>query len=136
MNSSTKNDHPTYSISLNVKPNHIDNLNHVNNVVYLEWVNQISEKHWAILTTKALNEKYFWVALRHEIDYLGAAYLGDELTIKTHIGETKGVKSIRYVEIYRGMKLLAQAKSTWCLIDQKTEKPTRIKDDVLEVLKS
>ncbi len=104
MNSSTKNDHPTYSISLNVKPNHIDNLNHVNNVVYLEWVNQISEKHWAILTTKALNEKYFWVALRH-------------------------------VEIYRGMKLLAQAKSTWCLIDQKTEKPTRIKDDVLEVLK-
>jgi acyl-CoA thioester hydrolase len=124
----------SYTYSLTVEQEHIDNLNHVNNVVYLQWVNDISEKHWNILAVNGLKEKYFWVVLRHELDYHSEAFLGDELSLKTWIGESKGVKSVRHVEIYKGDNLLLKAASTWCLIDAKTLKPTRIKNDILDIL--
>jgi len=34
----------TYTVKVTEKD--IDGLNHVNNVVYLQWVNDISERHW------------------------------------------------------------------------------------------
>ncbi len=124
----------SYTYSLTVEQEHIDNLNHVNNVVYLQWVNDISEKHWNILAVNGLKEKYFWVVLRHELDYHNEAFLNDELSLQTWIGESKGVKSVRHVEIYKGDNLLLKAASTWCLIDAKTLKPTRIKNDILDIL--
>lgn len=125
----------SYTYSLKVEKEHIDTLMHVNNVVYLQWVNDISEKHWNILAINGLKEKYFWVVLRHELDYRNEAVLGDEIRLKTWIGESKGVKSVRHVEIYKGDSILLNAASTWCLIDAKTMKPTRIKNDILEILK-
>ncbi|ULC58233.1 acyl-CoA thioesterase [Flaviramulus sp. BrNp1-15] len=124
----------SYQHKLTVFKEHIDVLNHVNNVVYVQWVNDIAEKHWSILTNEAINKKYFWVLLKHEIDYLGQAILGDELTIKTQVGETSGVKSIRYVEIYKDKKLIIKSQTTWCLIDVNTLKPTRIQKDILDTL--
>lgn len=125
-----------YSFRLKVQVEDIDVLNHVNNVVYLKWVNEASERHWAVLSNDEINAKYFWVCLRHEIDYVGEAYLGDEVKVKTWVGDSHGVKSIRHVEIYKGDKLLSRSASTWCLIDVKTQRPTRIREDILELLAS
>ena len=80
-----------------------------------------------------INKKYFWVTLRHEIDYLQSAFLGDKITVYTWVGEIAGVKSIRYVHIYKDETLLVKTKSTWCLIDVKTNKPARIKQDILNI---
>ena len=124
----------SHSYSLKVESHHIDVLNHVNNVVYLQWVNDASEKHWTQLSNDITSSKYFWVCLRHEIDYIGQAFLGDKITIQTWVGESKGVKSVRYVNIYKDDNLLCKAVSTWCLFDMKTSKPTRIREDVLELL--
>ncbi|MGI9530757.1 acyl-CoA thioesterase [Lutimonas sp.] len=124
----------SYSYEIKVEEDHIDNLRHVNNVVYLQWVNDISEKHWNVLAINGLKEKYFWVVLRHELDYHNEAFLGDTLRLTTWVGISKGVKSVRYVEIFKEDKLLLKAASTWCLIDAKTLRPTRIKNDILEVL--
>ena len=73
--------------------------------------------------------------LRHELDYLNQAVLDDELTVFTWVGLSKGVKSVRHVEIFKGETLLLKAASTWCLIDAKTLRPTRIKNDILDTLK-
>lgn len=124
----------SHQINLKVQKRDIDRLNHVNNVVYLQWVNDISEIHWGILSNEEINSKYFWVAIRHEIDYVNQAILGNEITIYTWIGETGGVRSIRNVHIYRNETLLAKAKTTWCLVDKKTNKPTRIQQDILNIL--
>jgi acyl-CoA thioester hydrolase len=125
----------SYQHSFHVEEKHIDNLNHVNNVVYLQWVNDISEKHWEHLSNQNLNSKYFWVCLRHEIDYLDQAFLGEGITVYTWVGESKGVRSVRHVHIYKDDILLTKVSSTWCLIDAKTQKPARIKEDILEVLR-
>jgi len=113
-----------------VQKSDIDVLNHVNNVVYLQWVNNIAERHWSILSNDEVNKKYFWVAIRHEIDYLQQAFLDDEITVYTWIGETGGVKSIRNVHVYRDETLLVKTKTIWCLIDANTLKPTRINQDI------
>jgi acyl-CoA thioester hydrolase len=123
-----------YHHSFMVKQEEIDSLNHVNNIVYLKWVNDIAEKHWSILSNDEVNEKYFWVTVRHEIDYLQSALLGDEITVYTWVGESAGVKSIRHVHIYKGETLLVKTKTTWCLIDSKTYKPARIRQDILKIL--
>lgn len=126
----------SHSYSLKVDSHHIDALNHVNNMVYLQWVNDASEKHWAILSNDEINSKYYWVCLRHEIDYIGQAFLGDEITVQTWVGESLGVKSIRYVNIYKGETLVSKAVSTWCLFDVETNKPTRIRKEILDLLSS
>jgi len=125
----------SHKITINVQEQDIDTLNHVNNVVYLQWVNDISGIHWSLLSNDSINSKYFWVVLRHEIDYINQAFLNDEITVYTWIGASSGVKSIRNVHIYKGDDLLIKAKSTWCLIDAKTHRPTRIKQDIMDILK-
>ncbi|RUA11602.1 MAG: acyl-CoA thioesterase [Flavobacteriia bacterium] len=124
----------SYKHKYRVKPEDIDTLDHVNNVVYLKWVNEISEKHWGILSNTELDKKYFWVAIRHEIDYLHPAFLNDQITIYTWIGKTVGVRSIRHVHIYREDTLLAKAQTTWCLMDVKTKKITRIGKEIMDIL--
>ena len=124
----------TYQYSITVSKEHLDNLKHVNNVVYVQWINDISEKHWQQLSNPNIDSKYFWVVLKHEIDYFSRAILNDELTIKTQVGESSGIKSIRHVEILKNEKILVKGKTTWCLIDAKTHKPKRIDDEILNLL--
>ena len=125
----------SYQTTFIVEENAIDGLNHVNNVVYLQWVNDISEKHWNLLAGQEIKEKYLWVVLRHELDYLNQAFLGDQITVLTWVGESSGVKSIRHVQVYKDETILLKAQSTWCLLEVKTLRPTRIKEDILSLLR-
>lgn len=125
----------SYQYTFKVGSKDIDDLNHVNNVVYLQWVNDISERHWDVLADKEIKQKYLWVVLRHELDYLKQAFLGEEITMITWIGESVGVKSVRHVHVYRGNTVLLKARSTWCLLEQKSLRPTRVKEDILSLLR-
>lgn len=124
-----------FTIELKVVKDDIDELNHVNNVVYLKWINMAATKHWKLLSDNKFDDQYCWIALRHEIDYLKPAFLNDIITIKTWVGATEGVKSIRYVEIYANGLLLTKAQTTWVLLDAKTMRPKRIQQNILSVLK-
>lgn len=118
-----------------VNSTEIDELNHVNNINYLNWVQLAANKHWGSLTNSKFDSLYVWVVLRHEIDYVSPAFLNDDVTIKTWIGDSYGVKSDRFVEVSRSGELLTKAKTTWCLLDKKTMKPVRIPKDILVLLK-
>jgi len=135
MFSKEKQNTTIYSFDINVIASDIDELNHVNNNVYLKWINIASTEHWSYLSDNKFDKQYSWVALRHEIDYLKPAFLNDVITVKTWVGETAGVKSIRYVEIYNNENLLAKGKTIWCLLDAKSMRPKRIPDDILSILK-
>tara|TARA_R110002124_G_scaffold82972_5_gene217539 strand:+ start:3200 stop:3598 length:399 start_codon:yes stop_codon:yes gene_type:complete len=114
----------------------IDTLNHVNNVVYVQWIQDISTKHWNDLTKNNPDLNFVWVVTRHEIDYKGQALLGDDITFKTWIGKTKGVTSVRHVEILKGNKLLVKAQTVWCMLHAETLKPARITESVLKILQT
>ena len=120
---------------IEVKDSDLDDLNHVNNVVYLQWVQDVAKAHWAVLSNEDINRKYAWVVLRHEINYHRPAKLGDVLTVRTWVGETAGFRSIRHVEILDSMQgKIVTAQTTWCLIDAVTFKPAKINDEILKSL--
>lgn len=126
---------PVYFHSITVIPQDLDELNHVNNVVYLRWVQDTAAAHWNNLMTEAIRRQFLWVVLRHEIDYKNAAVLNDEISAKTWVSSVDGPKSVRIVQLFRKSdgKLLAEAKTTWCLLNVHTYKPVRIGDGIKEM---
>ena len=112
----------------------IDELNHVNNVVYLRWIQNIANLHWTQLKQDLDTSAFVWVVLRHEIDYIGQSLLGDSIKAKTWVGKTGGIRSIRHVEFYKNNKLIVKAQTTFCLVNSKSFKPTRITDQILMML--
>jgi acyl-CoA thioester hydrolase len=123
-----------FSMQIVVKPEDIDELGHVNNVIYLGWVQLVAATHWNMLSTDEIRAKNIWVAIRHEIDYVNPAFIGDEVTGYTWVSSLEGAKSIRNVEFYSGSKCIAKAKTNWCLLDAITLKPKRIDQDIKTLL--
>ena len=130
----TDSDIKKYTYPLKLTEADIDALGHVNNVVYLRWVQEAAEAHWNSLTTVTDRLELAWVVVRHEIDYFQAAKLNDQLVALTWVGETAGVKSIRFVQITNTQGILfAQARTTWCLIDPVNQKPKRISPHIKKI---
>jgi acyl-CoA thioester hydrolase len=123
-----------FELKLKVTSADIDDLNHVNNVVYVQWMDKVAFEHWEFLTQNNPLPEYIWVVLKHEIEYLKQAILGDEIIVKTWVGETKGFKSERLMEFYKNNQLLVKAKTVWGMLDVKNYKPSRIRENVLKVL--
>lgn len=119
-----------FDLGIEVKSEDIDELGHVNNVVYLGWVQLVAASHWNMLASDEIKSQNAWVALRHEIDYVNPAFLGDKVKGYTWVSSLEGVKSIRHVEFYLGEKCLAKAITNWCLLDATTLKPKRIGQDI------
>jgi len=118
-----------------VQENHIDDLNHVNNVVYLQWVQDIATAHWVSLADDAMSKKYSWVVITHLLEYFKPAFLNDVLRVVTWVEKSEGVRSERHVEFYTAAsaKPIVRAKTIWCLLDSGTMKPRRIDDDILSL---
>ena len=121
-----------FTLTITVSSEDIDTLHHVNNLVYVKWMDKIATTHWNFLTKDNPLPQYIWVVMRHEIDYLKQATLGDEIVVKTWVGETKGITSVRFMEFYKNDVLLV--KAIWAMLNAKTYKPTRIRENVLKVL--
>ena len=108
----------------------IDGMGHVNNVVYLRWVQEVATAHWNTATEDAEKAAYAWVVQRHEIDYMRPALLGDTLVGRTRVGEVGGARFERFVEIWRisDNRLIAKARTLWVALDPRTGRPCRIQD--------
>jgi len=87
-----------FTLTIRVSSEDIDTLDHVNNLVYVKWMDKIATTHWNHLTKENPLPQYVWVVMRHEIDYLKQAILGDKITVKTWVGETRGITSVRFME--------------------------------------
>ena len=123
-----------YSSEIKIPASAIDELQHVNNVVYLEWVQKISAEHWQKTIPEEVRKQMFWVVLNHNISYENPAFEGEILILKTWVKEMKGVKSVRKVEIRRKRdeKIIVKAETLWCLIDAKTKRPKRISSEIIK----
>lgn len=124
-----------YIHTITVEANDIDELGHVNNIVYVRWVQEASAAHWNQLADEETKRENAWVVMRHEIDYLSPAIFSDKVVAKTWVGESNGAKSVRYVDICSATgKIFAKAKTTWCLLSTQNMRPKRIDEKMLAVL--
>ena len=122
--------------TIQVKSEDIDELGHVNNVIYVRYVQEVAAAHWDSIASRELMDRYSWVVLRHEIDYKAPAFLNEEITGTTWVGEHNGARFERFVKLTRNsdQKVIAEAKTIWCMLDAKSMRPVRIGEDVLEIL--
>ena len=118
-----------------ITPADIDELNHVNNVVYLRWVQDAAAAHWDAIAAENIKRRYAWVVLRHEIDYKSPAKLGDPVKAETWVSSRDGVRSVRHVKIRHAETgvVFAEAVTTWCLLDAVTKRPKRIDTDITSI---
>lgn len=124
-----------FELPVPVIPEDFDDLGHVNNVVYLRWVQDIATAHWNAAATPEQRARYAWVAHRHEIDYKAPALPGDAIIASTWVGAAEAVRFERFVEILRASdrKVLAAARTLWVPISRETGRVTRVDEDVRRV---
>lgn len=124
----------TFEITLTVTPDDLDELNHVNNIRYVAWVQDVAKAHWQEKASSKIKNNYYWVMLSHFIEYKNSALLNDVIKLKTYIVNYKGATSMRMVEICNEAdKLLAKSETTWCLIHSKNQRPVRITPEIIEL---
>ena len=123
-----------FEMPITVDNSHIDQLGHVNNTVYLKWVQEAATAHWMSRTTDAEKQTWYWVVTRHEIDYKYPAFLGEVLKAVTWVGKAKELRYERFTEIRRVKDdaLLARARTEWCPIDTQTFRPRAVSEAVRE----
>jgi acyl-CoA thioester hydrolase len=124
---------PVFELTFTAAPEHIDELGHVNNAVWVQWIQQVAVAHWDSAATPAHRNAYFWVVVRHEIDYVRAAHAGDRITARTWVGEApQGARFDRLVE-FTGAdgKVCVRAKTQWAIIDKASGRPIRVRPEVV-----
>lgn len=114
-------------------PEHIDELGHVNNTVWVQWIQDMATAHWDAVARPEDREAFFWVVVRHEIDYRGNVGLGASVTAQTWIeGPAQGATSLRRVEFTDAAgKRLVSAATNWAMIDRASGRLARVRPEVL-----
>ena len=112
-------------------PEHIDELGHVNNTVWLQWVQEIAVAHWNTVAAPEHVAHFFWVVTRHEIDYRGNIGEGESVAATTYIPDPpKGARFDRCVDFRDAQgRVIVAARSTWAMIEKATGRLTRIRDE-------
>jgi acyl-CoA thioester hydrolase len=112
-------------------PEDIDELGHVNNAVYVRWIQDIAVAHWRAVAAPAYVDSVVWVVTRHEIDYRMPSLLGETLTLVTWVGTPKGARFDRNVEILGpDGRVRVKAVTTWALVDPASRRPMRVRSDI------
>jgi acyl-CoA thioester hydrolase len=120
-------DREVFTLPLAVAPEHIDENGHVNNVVYVQWLQDAGTAHWNARFEPHERAPWSWYGLRHEIDYLQASFPGETLVARTWVGDARGARFDRFVRIEGADgSLRAQGRTDWVLIDQASKRPARI----------
>jgi acyl-CoA thioester hydrolase len=113
-------------------PEHIDELGHVNNTVWLQWVQDVATTHWAEVAPAEHQAAYFWVVTRHEIDYRGNIGPGETVTAETFIPDRPtGARFDRCVDFRNAAgKVIVSARTTWAMIERASGRLMRVPKDV------
>jgi acyl-CoA thioester hydrolase len=114
-----------------IRPDDVDELGHVNNVRWVQFVAELAVAHASLhgsdLDTMR-QQGALWIVRRHELDYRRPALPGQEIVEETWVHAMSGAKSDRRSRFTRASDgtLLVEAVSIWAYVDAKTLRPARI----------
>ncbi|WOE75291.1 acyl-CoA thioesterase [Alterisphingorhabdus coralli] len=121
-----------FTLAFTAQSQHIDELGHVNNAVWVQWIQDIATAHWGSIAPEEMHQRYIWMVTRHEIDYRGNIALGESVTGRTWISEPpRGARFNRNVAFDNAQgKTIVQAVTSWALLDRQTQKLLRVREDI------
>jgi acyl-CoA thioester hydrolase len=121
-----------YHHPIGIHPADIDHMGHVNNSVYLKWVQDAVVRYWESLAPPDAVARHLWVALSHEIQYRRPAFLDDIVVADVIANRIEGAKAFFTTIIKRGDQIVAEVSSSWCCLDAVTKRPARLARDIAD----
>jgi acyl-CoA thioester hydrolase len=119
-----------YQHPIGIHAEDIDHMGHVNNSVYLKWVQEAVVRYWESLAPPEAVARHLWVALKHETSYRRPTFLDDTVVADVIAERVEGAKALFTTVIKRGEEVLAEVKSTWCCLDAASLRPARLARDI------
>ncbi len=122
-----------FSKTFTALPEHIDVMGHVNNAVWVQWVQDMATAHWDAAARAEDQAAFVWLVIRHEIDYRGNISESETVTGETWIPDgAQGAKSTRRVEFTDSTgKVIVSANTTWAMLDRESGRLARVRPDVM-----
>ena len=120
-----------YRHAIGILPDDIDHMGHVNNSVYLKWVQEAVIRYWEKVAPSEAVTKHLWVALKHEISYRRPTFLDDIVVADVVADQVQGAKAFFTTVIKRGEVVLVEVNSIWCCLDSASLRPARLAKDIV-----
>jgi acyl-CoA thioester hydrolase len=114
-----------------IEPADIDHMGHVNNAVYLKWVQEAVVDYWRSIAPPEAVAGHLWVALKHEITYRRPTFLQDNVVAEVIAENVEGARAYFTTIVRRGEEVLSEIKSSWCCLDAVTKRPARLARDIV-----
>jgi acyl-CoA thioester hydrolase len=127
---------PTYSKTMTIPKEAIDENGHVNNVAYVQWMQDIAVEHYSSIGgVQAQGPESTWVVREHKIKYFLPTFEGEEIEVRTWVENIRRVRSLRKYEFVRKLddKVLVRGETDWVFVDMKTGIPRAVTEDVIKV---
>jgi acyl-CoA thioester hydrolase len=118
-----------YHHPVGILPGDIDHMGHVNNSVYLKWVQEAVIRYWGPAEAVA---RHLWIALSHDIKYRRPTFLDDLVVADVIAEKVEGARALFTTVIKRGEEVLAEVKSTWCCLDAVSRRPARLAREIAQ----
>lgn len=122
-----------YSRTITIPASVIDENGHVNNVAYVQWMQEIAVEHYARLGGPETQKPFgTWLVREHRVEYFFPAFAGEEIEMRTWVENFRHVRSLRKYEFIRKPdgKILVRGETDWVFVDAKSGKPIAIPDQV------
>ena len=123
-----------YTSTIQVIKDHLDDLNHVNNVQYLLWAQDIAKAHWQKINA-IIKDEGVWMVRSHEVEYRLGGFLDEEIRIETYVKNVRGPLSQRVVEFYnnKNSQLMVRCKTQWCYVDLASRSPIKVSTKIQDL---
>ena len=121
-----------FTYRINIEPHDIDHMGHVNNAVYLRWVQDAVMRYWEAVAPSDAVAQHLWVALKHEISYFRPTFLDDGVVAEVIAERVQGARTFFSTVFRRDEEVLAEVQSSWCCLDAATRRPARLARDVVD----
>ena len=130
-------DNPIYKQQFTVPASAVDENGHVNNVMYVQWMQDIAVRHYTFIGGTDLIQKLgcTWVVREHKIEYLLPAFAGEEIEVQTWVANVRRVRSLRKYRFVRlsDEQMLVRGETDWVLVDVRTGHPRRIPEEATAI---
>ena len=120
-----------FDLKIKVKPEHIDILGHVNNVLYVHWMQDVASahiEHLGLGLQQYIELKHAMVAVEHHVQYRKAAFEDEEIILRTWLDDINALYSFRQYAFYRpkDKSILFLANTKWACIEIESGRPKRM----------
>ena len=122
----------TFTHAFTAQPGDIDELGHVNNAIWVRWIQDLAVAHWAAVAPPEHQAAFVWVVTRHEIDYRGNVSVGETVTGETWVPEApRGARFDRHFRFTGDDgRVRVEGVTTWALLDRATGRLLRVRPQI------